>query len=297
MKPTRLEFACLVAVLTFIGMMPLLSQYHATIYPIDYFDYLQAATGASYFYYPQWIVFILYPFTLIPLWFGFVLWSVLNIVCIYAACKLWRGNVSIALLSYPMLFMLFYGQITGILVLCLVLYDRWLGDKPLLAGFCAALALAKPQLAIPVLLYMALAQDISWYKRIVSLLPTALLFALSLLIYGDWVSVWLGHLQNAATQGSITLWSILGYWALLLWLPLGFIPPQKRLLFVICSSALALPYFQLTGLLLLLVLLPASAFSLLAFIGYSMMTIGWLGASLMLLLPLIIYLSIILYRG
>jgi hypothetical protein len=75
---------------------------------------------------------------------------------------------------------------------------------------------------------------------------------------------------------------------------LGFIAPDKRLLFVICTTALSLPYFQLTGLLLLLALLPLSIFSVLAFIGYTMLILGWFGASLMLLLPLTIYLSMIL---
>jgi hypothetical protein len=50
----------------------------------------------------------------------------------------------------------------------------------------------------------------------------------------------------------------------------------------------------LTGLLLLLALLPLSIFSVLAFIGYTMLILGWFGASLMLLLPLTIYLSMIL---
>lgn len=289
MKPNRGEFAALVATLTFTMMIPVLYQQHAEIYPIDYRVYMDTATGQGAFFYPDWIKFILLPFALLPFWFGFVLWNVLNIGCLYAACKLWGGNTTVALLSYPMLFALFYGQITGILVLCLVLYHRWIAARPSAAGLVAAIALAKPQLAVPILLYSALRQSVTWHNRLVSTLPTLALFALSLLIYGDWVTGWLTRLPTAASEGSITMWTFLGHWALLLWLPLGFIERERRLGFVICTTALSLPYFQLTGLLLLLAYLPFSLLSILAFIGYLMIVWGWFGASLMLLLPLSIY--------
>jgi hypothetical protein len=269
-------------------MIPVLHRAYANIYPIDYADYLYAAWS----YYPYWIKFILYPFTLLPFWMGFILWSCINIASLYIACKLWYGSAVIALLSYPMLFTLFYGQITGILVLCIVLCERWLKERPVYAGVAAAIALAKPQLALQVLLYIAL--NIGWYRRVLATLPVLVLFALSLVVYGDWMSIWIDHLNDANPLGSITLWSLLGHWSLLLWIPLGFIAPDKRLLFVICTTALSLPYFQLTGLLLLLALLPLSIFSVLAFIGYTMLILGWFGASLMLLLPLTIYLSMIL---
>lgn len=292
MKPTRLEFAALIAVLTFTLMMPLLNYYHAEIYPIDYRVYVDTASENGVFYYPQWILFMLYPLTLFPFWLGFVVWNSVNIGCIYVACKLWGGNATIALLSYPMLFMLFYGQITGVLVLCLVLYDRWITDKPYAAGIVAAIALAKPQLAVPLLLYSALRLQVTWHNRFVSVLPTLALFALSLVVYGDWVTAWLHHLPDAATEGSITMWYLTGYWSLLLWMPLGFIAPEYRRAFVICATALSLPYFQLTGLLLLLAALPLSLLSALAFTGYAMLVWGWFGASLMLLLPLTVYMAI-----
>jgi hypothetical protein len=297
MKPTRAEFAALVAVLTFTVAIPFLYALYPEVYPIDYRVYMNTATGQGDFYYPYWTLFILYPFSLLPFWIGFVVWNALNIGCIYAACKLWDGNATIALLSYPMLFAAFYGQITGLLVLALVLYDRWIADKPYLAGIAAAIALTKPQLAVPVLLYSALRSNVTWHNRLVSVLPTLALLALSLLVYGDWITTWLVHLPTVATEGSITMWAILGEWALLLWLPLGFIAPDKRRLFVICTTALSLPYFQLTGLLLLLAALPLSPFSALAFIGYGMLTLGWFGASLMLLLPLSVYIWIVLVHA
>ena len=69
----------------------------------------------------------------------------------------------------------------------MVLYDRWVADKPYAAGIAAAVALAKPQLAVPVLLYSALRSHVSWHNCIVSTLPTLVLFALSLFAYGDWM--------------------------------------------------------------------------------------------------------------
>lgn len=291
MKPSRFEFAALVAVVVLILMIPVLSIQADYVYPGDYRTYMQQGVG---FYYPHWIKLLLAPFVLMPFWFGYVLWSLLNIGCVYLACKLWRGNVVIALLSYPMLTMLFYGQITGILVLCLVLYDRWIASRPFVAGWFAAIALAKPQLAIPVLLLSALRSDVTGYQRVLSTLPVLILCAVSLLLYGDWVTDWLYQLPTVAHEGSITLWAILGHWALLLWLPLGFVVSEKRMLFVICTTALSLPYFQLTGLLLLLARLPLSAFSVLAFAGYAMGLWGWFGADLMVLLPLSIYISLLL---
>lgn len=292
-KPSRLEFAALIAAITFVLMIPIFSIQSHYLYPGDYRTYMQAVNGAD-FYYPYWIKLLLAPFALLPFWVGYVLWSLLNIGCIYAACKLWGGNAVIALLSYPMLTTLFYGQITGILVWALVLFDRWIARYPFVAGWCAALAFAKPQLAIPVLLVSALRSKVTGYQYIVSALPTLILFAVSLMVYGDWVTDWIYHLPTVAHEGSITLWAILGHWALLLWLPLGFIAPEKRLLFVICTTALSLPYFQLTGLLLLLALLPLSAFSILAFAGYTMVAWGWFGAGLMVLLPLTIYIQLLL---
>lgn len=291
MKPSRYEFAALVAALTFTLMIAVLSIQTGYLYPHDYRTYMQQGSG---FYYPHWIKLLLAPFTLLPFWLGYALWSVLNIGCVYAACKLWRGNAVIALLSYPMLTMLFYGQITGILVLALVLFDRWIARYPFAAGCCAAIALAKPQLAVPVLLVSALHSKVTWYQRIVSALPTLILFAVSLLVYGDWVIGWLNHLPTVAHEGSITLWAIMGHWALLLWMPLGFIAPERRMLFVVCTTALSLPYFQLTGLLLLLAMLPLSAFSILAFAGYTMVVWGWFGAGLMVLLPLALYIQLLL---
>lgn len=290
-KPSRLEFAALVAVAVFVLALPVLSIQANYVYPGDYRTYIQQGAG---FYYPHWIKLLIAPFTLLSFWPGYVLWSLLNIGCVYVACKLWRGSTTIALSSYPMLTMLFYGQITGILVLALVLFDRWMDSKPFAAGWFAAVALAKPQLAVPVLLASALRSHVTNYQRILVVLPTLILFAVSLLLYGDWVTGWIYHLPTVAHEGSITLWAILGHWALLLWLPLGFIAPEKRMLFVICTTALSLPYFQLTGLLLLLVSLPLSAFSVLAFAGYSMVLWGWFGAGLMVLLPLSIYIRLVL---
>lgn len=292
-KPNRLEFAALVAVVIFTLMIPVLSIRADYVYPGDYRTYLQAVQGAD-FYYPYWIKLFLAPFTLLPFYTGYVLWSLLNIGSVYAACKLWGGNVVIALLSYPMLTVLFYGQITGILVLALVLFDRWIARYPFAAGWLAALALAKPQLAVPVLLVSALRSNVTWYPRVVSTLPTLILFAVSLLVYGDWVTGWVHHLPTVAHEGSITLWLILGHWALLLWMPLGFIAPEKRMLFVICTTTLSLPYFQLTGLLLSLAMLPLSALSILAFAGYTMVVWGWFGAGLMVLLPLALYIQLLL---
>lgn len=289
LKPSRYEFAALVAVVTFVLMIAVLSIQADYVYPGDYRTYMQAVAGAD-FYYPYWIKLLIAPFALLPFWIGYVLWSCLNIGCVYVACKLWHGNGVIALLSYPMLTTLFYGQITGMLVLALVLYTRWITHRPFMAGWFAAVALAKPQLAIPVLLAAA---PRTGHARLLAVLPALILFAVSLLLYGDWVTGWLLHLPTVAHEGSITLWSILGHWALLLWIPLGFIERERRMVFVLCTTALSLPYFQLTGLLLLLARLPLSAFSILAFAGYTMVLWGWFGASLMILLPLSIYLWLV----
>jgi hypothetical protein len=288
-KPTRLEFAALVAAITFVCALPVLNTLYPALYPSDYETYRIAGSGQlGVLYYPQWIAFLLAPLTWLPFWIGFIWWSLLNIACVYVSAKLWGGNVAIALLAYPLVFSLYYGQIIGILVLCLTLYVRWINERPLLAGVCAAIALAKPQLAIPFLLVATLQNESRIYRYILLVLPSLLLFAASLLVYGDWVSVWIHHLPTVATEGSITLWYILDHWALLLWIPIGWIQPKHRLAWAIATTALTMPYYQLTGLVLLLVM-PIPVVGILAFTGYMMAFWGWFGASLMVIYPIAAY--------
>jgi hypothetical protein len=154
------------------------------------------------------------------------------------------------------------------------------------------LAFIKPQLGLPLILGVALTADTSWKNRILSTLPSFIVLGLSLLAYGFWPAGLLDRLQNAPpnTVASITLWQYIGPVAALLWLGV-FIPGldrNQRMMMVAATSALALPYYQHTGLLTLF-MFPVGQLGLLSNIAYAQVFLDWAGVRLSVIVPLLAY--------
>lgn len=296
-KPTLWEvFAIGFGILLSIGFVYLRkSQGFDTIQGIDFGIFINSVDGdTTGFYYPNWIIPL---FALIRLLhfpaLMYVIWNSLNIMGIFFAGRVFGGKIAIALLSYQMLFSLYFGQIVGVIVVGLAFYWWMLHRKqPLIAGLGAVFALVKPQMSIPVLLVMAFMSTASWRERIISSLASFAALGLSMLIWQGWIPDFIQRMQSEPpmTAGSIALWEYVGAWCLLLWLPVLFVPmpPLRRLILVTATTSIATPYYIHNGLLSLFVM-PIGYLGLLGNLGYAMAFIGWWGVKLTALAPLAVY--------
>jgi hypothetical protein len=147
-------------------------------------------------------------------------------------------------------------------------------------------------LGLPLILAIALTADTAWKNRVFSTFATFIVLALSLLAYGMWLPGLLDRLQHAPPNAvaSITLWQYSGALAALLWLGV-FVPHldrQQRLTLVAATSALALPYYQHTGLLTLF-MFPVGYLGLLGNIAYAQIFMDWAGVRLSVVVPLLAY--------
>jgi hypothetical protein len=225
---------------------------------IDFRDYLTNVQTGNWFHYLPWIKLLILPFTALPFTLSWFIWSLLGVISIWYAARVFGGNLTLALLSYPMFWLIWYGQISAILIGFIALAFICLRTRLYLrAGILLAFAATKPQLGVPVAAALVLLYVRSWYARLIVLLGGLLV----VLVWSVYDAAWPEYLFNSLRRvnpgilGSITLWHQIGIWSLLLWLLLAL--PQsrrQRLVLVAALSALSMPYYQLTGLLLLFVM-------------------------------------------
>lgn len=226
------------------------------------FDVFMRAAHANFtgFYYTYWSLPIFQALALLPgMHTAFILWGVVNVMGVWFASRVFGGSAPLALLSYQMLFVCFYGQITGVIVAGLALLwwslerRRWL-----LAGIGAALALIKWQMGIPLCVALVLLAGAPWYDRLRVLLVVLALTLISLIIYPNWIVIVIARLMSEPPIrfGDISIWVYTGVFSLLIWLPPLLLPMSRgRRYAAICAAvALGVPYFQQTGLLTLWVL-------------------------------------------
>jgi hypothetical protein len=265
---------------------------------IDFGTFLNSAAGEyKDFYYPNWTITLFIPLTWLPPALAYVIWNTVNILGLWFACRVFGGNTPIALLSYQLLFSLWFGQIVGVIVAGMAFYWWMLQrERPLLAGWGAVLALIKPQMGIPMLLAMGLLGTGKWRDRVVSAVIPFVVLGLSLLIWQGWIPDLLARMESnpPQTAGSIDLWQWIGAAALILWLPVIFlpIPPVRRLIAVAATMSIATPYFIHNGLLALF-MLPIGTIGLLGNIGYLMGWFGWLAVKWIAIAPLVAYVWVI----
>lgn len=291
--PARGEFIALVIVAVLAVGFGVLE---ATGTPIahDYeLFYNTAERDYTYgFYYGPWILPLFSLLALLPLSVSFIVWNLLNIVMLWGALRVFGGNIPVALLSYQSFYCLFYGQIVGLIAGALALLWWSLQARRVwLAGLMFALAAAKPQLGLPIGVTLILLADISWFNRIKVVFVSSLPVLASVIWYPDFITdVYYGAIYELSSLGSISLWRYVGAWSLLVWLPVLFVPltPGRRLVAVLAATALSLPYFQQTDLLVLYAL-PVGWVGLLGNLGYLMAFIGWGALPLMVIVPLVTY--------
>ena len=265
---------------------------------LDFKIYLETAHQnfsyqGFYYYYGYWILPIFAVLSKLPLHVAYAIWSVINILGVFFAMRVFNGKALVAVASYQMFYNLIYGNITGLIVGSLALC--WWGlvnRKWYIAGLGIALASAKFQTGITGSIILLLIADISWKDRFRVMIVPVLIFLISLALYPGWPFQLLDNIINHPPDnlGSISLWRWIGPWALLLWLPpiLLKLEPRKRFISLIAVMGLALPYFQQTDLLFLLAM-PIGWVGLLGNFGYLMNLYGWISLQLLAVLPLIVY--------
>lgn len=291
---SRAEFFALtlsVGLLFAFGVI--LSQQNIT--PPDYYRYLEVARGDFRMnYYAYWIAPLFWVLGQVPMYVGYIIWGTLGIFGVWFAARVFGGLAWPALLSYQMLYISYYGQITPLLVGALAImwwslaHNRWH-----VAGFCLIFACTKFQFGIPLGLVLLLMAPISWRQRVLVLAVPAVVAIASLLIYGLWPLTILDNILNRppGTQASISLWEYVGPLALLVWLPplLLKLRPQNRLIALTAAVALGLPYFQQTDLIFLYIL-PTGLLGLLGNAGFVLFGLGaWYALRWLVFIPIIAY--------
>lgn len=261
---------------------------------VDLNAYLRAGHGDyRYYYYGYWFLPVFTILDKIPILAAYLIWTLLNLSGVWFGAKVFGGRTVPVLLSYQMLYLIFYGQISGILIGALglmawaVAHKRW--D---LAGVGLLIAATKPQTGALIGLFYLLCAPVSWRERL-RILPIPMAGGIaSLFLYPHWVmdliQTW--QMQPANAFGSISLWQWVGPLCLILWVPVIFLKmkPEMRFIMLVATSMLALPYFQQADLLVLFVL-PCAWLPLIGNIGYLMAWQGWNILPWLCIIPLLEY--------
>lgn len=213
-------------------------------------------THSSQILNPMWIYLLLKPIALLPARLDFLAFGLMNVGQIWLTARSSRVNRFALLLSFPALWILWYGQLDGF-----VMFGAALGlwavenDRPLLTGLAAMLLLVKPQVGAPLALTYLLWQR-NWKMLI---LPAGLTLA-SMVLWGwDWPLVWVHNLLVIGSPKIYQHPTNIGLYpfGLAAWLGL-FIPMdrQRRALFILAATITSVPYVAIYSLISLLALQP-----------------------------------------
>lgn len=263
-------------------------------YRFDLGNYLNSAHGDfSHYYYAYWFLPIFSVFDKLPFPIAYFFWNSLNILGVFFALRVFGGNSLWVLTSYQMLYTIFQGNITGVLVGLLGLF-WWCLTKSwwILGGIVLLAACTKYQLGIPFGILLLTQAPGSWRKKILFLIPPVIIGISSFLIWGFWPLKVLETIQNFPpdASGNISLWSFFGAYALFLWIPplLLKLPIQYRVMMLISAFFLGLPYLQQSDLITLFVFIP-TPFALFGNLGYAFALIRFELLKYMFILPLGLY--------
>lgn len=266
---SRGEFFGLALSIAFVGIFLWLMKIGAGG-PADLQVYL-AGRASPMFYYGYWSLPFFTALNHLPLPLAYALWSLLNLLGIWFAVRVFGGRPIYVLAGYQVLNILYYGQISGLLAGGLALL--WWGIvrcKWELAGLGLLLAVTKYQVGVMLGLIL-IWYGVRGWRDFLRILVVPLLAGLATLaIYPQWPAEFLGRLSTFPfTHLGITFWNIIGPWALVFWLPALLLPLSRhqRMLALVSLSAFAVPYF-----------LQVDLITLFAFpIGWIPL-VGWLGA-------------------
>lgn len=185
-------------------------------------------------YNPWPLYWLIYPFAILPLIWGAVLWNVVQAIGYVFALRRLGGSAWWFVLSLPCFWNFSQGQIEGFMAIGLALA---LTASPLWAGLGLTLISLKPQFAILVIAYILIFQRHEWQLLI---FPIAT-YASSFIYWGFWIDDWLATLPGLAFGGIGESINYGLYPYALVLIPLLFIFRDLRIWSII--QGLCLPYF------------------------------------------------------
>lgn len=190
-----------------------------------------------YYFNPPWIALIFIPATLIPARLGWALASAMSLVCGTALLKRWQSDTgyikpALVLLSPAMLYIVLHGQIDMLVIAGVFLPAHWWG----------IVALTKPQVSAGLL------PGIPRHKWLSAALLTALLIALTFVLFGNWVADLRAQPNPLDEQGN-NIWR--GLWPFqipvgVFLIVLGYSRKDERLL--LAGSPFLAPYAAMSSL-------------------------------------------------
>ncbi len=273
--------------------------YNNAYNPYDFDIYLSTVMGNQQnYYYAAWALPFFHLLSWLPFPAAYVVWNLLNIFSVFFAARIFGGKPCLALLTYQMLYILYFGQITGIILGCLALFwwaaahKRW--D---LAGLGLILATTKFQVGILIGGVLWLLAEISWRERFRLLVLPALIFLLSLWAYPGWIPLLAARIHASPPNdvASISLWRYLGPSALL-FLAFPFLLPlnrKERMIGLISAGMLGLPYFQQADLISLFIF-PTGWLPLVGNLGLLLPVFGYPALHSLAIIPLFVYILALL---
>lgn len=282
----RLDFAALIFGLTFAIVFPFMFP----LASVDYDNYLRKINGnPSQWFYADYLLPLFEMLNLLPHGVGWAILNVLNVIGIYTAAQVMGGNRILCFVSYPFFFMIYYGQVDGLIVggmgwmaYSLQRQQNWQ------AAFGWLLILIKIQMGIilgPALLWVYATPA----QRITVIKLTAFLLLLSQLLWPVWTVRWFFHTlftNNLNHIFSISVWPYTGPLVLVLWLPLFLSKPPRRMDWFAATFLLTTPYINPNGLLSLLIF----PIGLVAWLVQIHFRTGPNAGALFLLVPMLVYL-------
>jgi hypothetical protein len=219
--------------------------------------YYPRANGDIYasLYNPLWIYLVIKPLALLPLRSSFVVFTLLNVAMLRFGSYLSGANKFWLLLSFPAFWVLWFGQLDGLVMLGAALGFWAVQQKrPVVLGLALALLLVKPHIGGPLaLLYLF------WSRNWKAPATFAAVVLLSMLMWGEqWPYIWLRNLLlesgRGATAAQETNISLFPY-GLLAWLVLlAPLNRPQRAVVVLAATFLSTPYAPIYSLLILLVM-------------------------------------------
>jgi hypothetical protein len=191
-------------------------------------------------YNPYFTSWLLFPLSWLPWKANYLAWAAITLAAFVAAARYYGTDPIRVVLSFPMMWALWLGQIDALPLAGLVVGDYALRrSQPFLLGAALVLMATKPQLTLAV---MAL-----YLLHTSSLLRTLLLpagvAALSFAVWGiGWPLEWLTQrpgFDYTPWLASLWPWGLIAFLPAL-WLPLELSKRRKALLY---ASAIGLPFF------------------------------------------------------
>jgi hypothetical protein len=272
----------------------------------DYQVYLQAGQGnfvselgfSRGYYYAYWILPLFTILNQLPYWLGILIWGFLNILGLFIGSRIFGNKSSIVLFTYQSLFMLFMGQIAGVIIGSLGIF--WYGlktEKWFISSVGLLFASTKYHIGGFIALCLLVLIDKPFKHKLQVLIYCGIIVLPSLIIYPNW-PIEVFHRVQILPLGDLTdisLWKYLGPIVLIFWIPplIFRLNNMDRIIVLISTLCFATPYFQAYDLLLLWVF-PIGKLALLGNLAYFSVALPLSWQRLLVIIPLAIYIAILI---